>query len=89
MSTATKTAQVLGAAAALPSATKNKARTSRPTTETKENTIQTTEKQAQAAIKSDNEAQDTPLNLHAIYRQNRACGFHVRTQFHAPGGASR
>ena len=42
--------------------------------------MQTTEKQAQAAIKSDNEAQATPLNLHAIYRQNRACGFDVATE---------
>ena len=73
-------AQAMGAAAALPSATKNKARTASPATEKKENTMQTTEKQAQAAIKSDNEAQATPLNLHAIYRQNRACGFDVATE---------
>ena len=73
-------AQAMGAAAALPSATKNKARTEHPATEKKENTMQTTEKQAQAAIKSDNEAQATPLNLHAIYRQNRACGFDVATE---------
>ena len=73
-------AQAMGAAAALPSATKNKARTAHTATEKKENTMQTTEKQAQAAIKSDNEAQATPLNLHAIYRQNRACGFDVATE---------
>ena len=42
--------------------------------------MQTTEKQAQAAIKSDSEAQATPLNLHAIYRQNRARGFDVATE---------
>ena len=73
-------AQAMGAAAALPSATKTEARTARPATEKKENTMQTTEKQAQAAIKSDNEVQATPLNLHAIYRQNRACGFDVATE---------
>ena len=61
-------AQAMGAAAALPSATKNKAHTAHTATEKKENTMQTTEKQAQAAIKSDNEAQATPLNLHAMYR---------------------
>ena len=37
--------------------------------------MQTTEKQAQAAIKSDSEAQATPLNLHAIYRQQASCDF--------------
>ena len=42
--------------------------------------MQTNEKQSQAAIKSDNDAQATPLNLHAIYRQNRACGFDVATE---------
>ena len=73
-------AQAMGAAAALPSATKTKAHTAHTATEKKENTMQTTEKQAQAAIKSDNEAQATPLNLHAIYRQNRACGFDVATE---------
>ena len=73
-------AQAMGAAAALPSEIKNEARTARPATENKENTMQTTDKQAQAAIKSDNEAQATPLNLHAIYRQNRACGFDVATE---------
>ena len=73
-------AQAMGAAAALPSATKTEARTARPATEKKEGTMQTTEQQAQAAIKSDNEAQATPLNLHAIYRQNRACGFDVATE---------
>ena len=73
-------AQAMGAAAALPSATKNKAHTAHTATEKKENTMQTTEKQAQAAIKSDNEVQATPLNLHAIYRQNRACGFDVATE---------
>ena len=73
-------AQAMGAAAALPSATKTEARTARTATENKENDMQTTEKQAQAAIKSDNEAQATPLNLHAIYRQNRACGFDVATE---------
>ena len=73
-------AQAMGAAAALPSATKNKAHTAHTATEKKENTMQTTEKQSQAAIKSDNEAQATPLNLHAIYRQNRACGFDVATE---------
>ena len=80
MSTATTTAQVMGEAAALPSATKTEARTARPATEKKENTMQTTEQQVQAAIKSDNDAQATPLNLHAIYRQNRACGFDVATE---------
>ena len=73
-------AQAMGAAAALPSATKTEARTARPATEKKEGTMQTTEQQAQAAIKSDKEAQATPLNLHAIYRQNRACGFDVATE---------
>ena len=73
-------AQAMGAAAALPSATKTEARTARTATENKENDMQTTEKQAQAAIKSDNEVQATPLNLHAIYRQNRACGFDVATE---------
>ena len=73
-------AQAMGAAAALPSATKTEARTARTATENKENDMQTTEKQAQAAIKSDSEAQATPLNLHAIYRQNRACGFDVATE---------
>lgn len=52
MSTATKSAQAMGAAAALPSATKTEARTARPATKQKENTMQTTEQQAQAAIKS-------------------------------------
>ena len=73
-------AQAMGAAAALPSATKNKAHTAHTATEKKENDMQTTDKQAQAAIKSDSEAQATPLNLHAIYRQNRACGFDVATE---------
>ena len=68
-------AQAMGAAAALPSATKNKARTAHTATETKENDMQTTEKQSQAAIKSDNEAQATPLNLHAMYRQQASCDF--------------
>ena len=80
MTTQNDTAQAMGAAAALPSATKTEARTARPATEKKENTMQTTEKQSQAAIKSDNDAQATPLNLHAIYRQNRACGFDVATE---------
>ena len=80
MTTHNDAAQVAVKAAALPSATKNKARTEHPATEKKENTMQTTEKQAQAAIKSDNEVQATPLNLHAIYRQNRACGFDVATE---------
>ena len=75
MSTATKTAQAMGAAAALPSATKTEARTARPATEKKENDMQTTEQQAQAAIKSDNEAQATPLNLHDMYRQQASCDF--------------
>lgn len=68
-------AQAMGAAAALPSATKTKARTAHTATETKENDMQTTEQQAQAAIKSDNEAQATPLNLHAMYRQQASCGY--------------
>ena len=68
-------AQAMGAAAALPSATKTKAHTAHTATETKENDMQTTEKQAQAAIKSDNEAQATPLNLHAMYRQQASCDF--------------
>ena len=80
MSTNNDAAQVAVKAAALPSATKNKAHTARTATETKENDMQTTDKQAQAAIKSDNDAQATPLNLHAIYRQNRACGFDVATE---------
>ena len=83
MTTHNDAAQVAVKAAALPSATKNKARTEHPATEKKENTMQTTEKQAQAAIKSDNEVQATPLNLHAIYRQNRACGFDVATELRA------
>ena len=37
--------------------------------------MQTTDKQAQAAIKSDNEAQATPLNLHDMYRQQASCDF--------------
>ena len=44
-------AQAMGAAAALPSATKTEARTARTATETKENDMQTTEKQAHEAIK--------------------------------------
>ena len=68
-------AQAMGAAAALPSATKTEARTARTATENKENDMQTTEKQAQAAIKSDSEAQATPLNLHAMYRQQASCDF--------------
>ena len=80
MTTHNDAAQVAAKAAALPSATKTKAHTASSATEKKENTMQTTERQAQAAIKSDNEAQATPLNLHAIYRQNRACGFDVATE---------
>ena len=68
-------AQAMGAAAALPSETKNKARTAHPAKEKKEKTMQTTEQQAQTAIKSDNEAQATPLNLHAMYRQQASCDF--------------
>lgn len=68
-------AQAMGAAAALPRATKTEARIARPATEKKENTMQTTEQQVQAAIKSDNEAQATPLNLHAMYRQQASCDF--------------
>ena len=75
MSTNNDAAQVAVKAAALPSATKNKAHTARTATETKENDMQTTDKQAQAAIKSDSEAQATPLNLHAIYRQQASCDF--------------
>ena len=52
MTTHNDAAQVAVKAAALPSATKNKARTAHTATETKENDMQTTEKQAQAAIKS-------------------------------------
>ena len=73
--TKTNNAQAMGAAAALPSATKTEARTARPATEKKDNTMQTTEQQAQTAIKSDNEAQATPLNLHAMYRQQASCDF--------------
>ena len=51
MTTRNNAAQVAVKAAALPSATKNKARTEHPATEKKENTMQTTEKQSQAAIK--------------------------------------
>ena len=80
MSIHNNAAQVAVKAAALPSATKTEARTEHPATEKKEKTMQTTEKQSQAAIKSDNDAQATPLNLHAIYRQNRACGFDVATE---------
>ena len=68
-------AQAMGAAAALPSATKTEARTARTATENKENDMQTTEKQAQAAIKSDSEAQATPLNLHDMYHQQASCGY--------------
>ena len=75
MSTNNDAAQVAVKAAALPSATKNKAHTARTATETKENDMQTTEKQAQAAIKSDSEAQATPLNLHDMYRQQASCDF--------------
>ena len=75
MTTQNDTAQATGEAAALPSATKNKARTAHTATETKENDMQTTEQQAQAAIKSDNEAQATPLNLHAMYHQQASCGY--------------
>ena len=75
MSTNNDAAQVAVKAAALPSATKNKARTAHTATENKDNDMQTTDKQAQAAIKSDNEAQATPLNLHAMYRQQASCGY--------------
>ena len=75
MTTHNDAAQVAVKAAALPSATKNKARTAHTATENKENDMQTTEKQAQAAIKLDNDAQATPLNLHAIYRQQASCDF--------------
>ena len=75
MSTNNDAAQVAVKAAALPSETKNKARTARTATENKDNDMKTTEKQAQAAIKSDNEAQATPLNLHAMYRQQASCDF--------------
>ena len=75
MSIHNNAAQVAVKAAALPSATKTKACTARPATEKKENTMQTTDKQAQAAIKSDNEAQATPLNLHDMYRQQASCDF--------------
>ena len=51
MTTQNDTAQAMGEAAALPSATKTKARTARPATETKENTMQTTENKMQDAIK--------------------------------------
>ena len=51
MTTRNNAAQVAVKAAALPSATKNKARTTSPETENKDNDMQTTEKQAQAAIK--------------------------------------
>ena len=51
MTTRNNAAQVAVKAAALPSATKTEARTARTATETKENDMQTTEKQAQAAIK--------------------------------------
>ena len=37
--------------------------------------MQTTEQQSQAAIKSDKDAQATPLNLHAMYRQQESCGY--------------
>ena len=75
MTTRNNAAQVAVKAAALPSATKNKARTAHTATENKDNDMQTTDKQAQAAIKSDNEAQATPLNLHAMYRQQASCDF--------------
>lgn len=52
MSTATKTAQVLGEAAALPSAAKTEARNARPAKNTGRHAMQTTEQQAQPAIKS-------------------------------------
>ncbi len=52
MTTQNDTAQAMGEAAAWPSATKTEARTARPVTEKSENTMQTTEQQAQAAIKS-------------------------------------
>ena len=51
MTTRNNAAQVAVKAAALPSATKNKARTASPATENKENDMKITEKQAQAAIK--------------------------------------
>lgn len=75
MTTRNNAAQVAVKAAALPSATKNKARTAHTATENKDNDMQTTDKQAQAAIKSDNEAQATPLNLHDMYRQQASCDF--------------
>ena len=75
MTTHNAAAQVAVKAAALPSATKTEARTARPATEKKDNTMQTTEQQAQTAIKSDNEAQATPLNLHDMYRQQASCDF--------------
>ena len=75
MTTHNDAAQVAVKAAALPSETKNKARTAHTATENKDTDMQTTDKQAQAAIKSDNEAQATPLNLHAMYRQQASCDF--------------
>ena len=75
MTTRNNAAQVAVKAAALPSETKNKARTASPATENNDNDMQTTDKQAKAAIKSDNEAQATPLNLHAMYRQQASCDF--------------
>ena len=75
MTTRNNAAQVAVKAAALPSATKNKARTASSATENKENDMQTNDKKAQAAIKSDSEAQATPLNLHAMYRQQASCDF--------------
>ena len=51
MTTRNNAAQVAVKAAALPSATKNKARTASPAPENKENDMKTNEKQAQAAIK--------------------------------------
>ena len=50
MSTATKTAQALGAAAALPSATKTEARTAFPTKETGNKCTQAFARQAQDAL---------------------------------------
>ena len=44
MTTQNDTAQAMGEAAALPSATKTEARTARPATETNEKAMQTTEK---------------------------------------------
>lgn len=78
MSTATKTAQVLGAAAALPSATKTEARNARPAKNIGRHAMQTTEQQAQAAIKSNDYSVPTWYGQH-LERTTVLSATHIAT----------